>query len=166
VLGAESQRFYGLNLACPDLPAAVFIVTVMAAPATGFFASPDGRDILGRPAVPADTATYDGHSDHGTCVVTEAERPRPILTLGSNCRPRWERLDLDLQRPQPTIWPFDAKGPRIGAGFASSGIRTLAMSFILILSSKILAPMVSHHLLRRGELDIVAEGRARGLCSQ
>jgi hypothetical protein len=38
---APSHRwFYGLNLACPDFPAAVFSVTVMAAPATGFFASP------------------------------------------------------------------------------------------------------------------------------
>ena len=31
---------YGLNLACPDFPAAVFNVTVIAAPPAAFFASP------------------------------------------------------------------------------------------------------------------------------
>jgi hypothetical protein len=30
-MGAEAAGCYGLNLACPDFPAAVFIVIVMAA---------------------------------------------------------------------------------------------------------------------------------------
>jgi hypothetical protein len=36
----EGASRYGLNLACPVFPAAVFRVIVIAAPATGFFASP------------------------------------------------------------------------------------------------------------------------------
>src|SRR5262245_18291575 len=39
-LWISALQLYGLNRACPYSPAAVFTVTVMAAPASGFFVSP------------------------------------------------------------------------------------------------------------------------------
>ncbi len=61
-----------MNRACPDFPAAVFRVTVIAAPATGFLASPFSAF---SPEAPGDVSRSEPRT-------TSAEAVKPLVAIG------------------------------------------------------------------------------------